>query len=75
MESVNKVQFDRLTELVASALRLAYGALYEDWRCLAGQLVVRLLGYVAKDDGVYGLLEEACRWRGPPEGWYGCVCV
>lgn len=69
VEHVNKISSEPLTKLVASTLRLALGALNNDWRSLAGQLVGRLIGHIAKDE-VYGLLQQVCQWRGPKEGWW-----
>ena len=69
VDSVNKILSAPLTKLIASALRLAIPSLSENWRSLAGQLVGRLLGHLAKDE-VWELLLEVCRWRGPAEGWY-----
>ena len=60
----------RALELVASAIDLAIpdGA-REDWRCLPGQLVARLIGYEdarqrMKVDEIATLLKDARRWDG-----------
>jgi hypothetical protein len=73
IENVNEKQPNPTTKLVASALRLALGALHEDWRFLPAQLVGRLLGHVAVNE-VYALLQQVCRWQGPPEGWFLLLC-